>query len=212
MIGLFRQLPDVDQTLPLRSKKIKPYKMKKTLSVLTVGFMSILALSNRAQAQNSAGPVAFYETKTFHSSIRHVADLTKRVSMLNDAPEGKDFNSKAIRDFQTRFQKVDNAMWFSDQNGFMSYFIKNGYGNRAFYDKKGHWQFSLILYGEDQLPVDLRASVKARYFDLAITLIEEVQTSDGMVYIVHLEDKSNIKILRLSNDAEMEILQEMTKA
>ncbi len=186
--------------------------MKKTLSVLAVGFISILALSNRAQAQNSAGPVAFYETKTFHSSIRHVADLTKRISKLYDVPEGKDFNSKAIKDFQIRFQKVDNAMWFSDQNGFMSYFIKSGYGNKVFYDRKGHWQFSLILYGEDQLPVDLRASVKARYFDMDITLIEEVQTNDGMVYIVHLEDKSNIKILRLSKDAEMEILQEMTKA
>ena len=186
--------------------------MKKTLSVLALGFISILALSNRAQAQNSTGPVAFLETKTFHSSVRHVADLTKRVSTFNDVKEEKNFNSKAIRDFQTRFQKVDNAMWFSDQNGFMSYFIKNGYGNRVFYDRKGHWQFSLILYAEDQLPVDLRASVKARYFDLAITLIEEVHTNDGMVYIVHLEDKSNIKILRLSNDAEMEILQEMTKA
>jgi hypothetical protein len=212
MIGLFRQLPDSDLTLPLRSKKIKPYKMKKTLSALAVGFISILTLSNRAQAQNSAGPVAFLETKSFHSSIRHVADLDKQFSTLNDVKEGKDFNSKAIRDFQARFQKVDNAIWFSDRNGFMSYFIKNGYGNRVFYDRKGHWQFSLILYTEDQLPADLRASVKARYFDLAITLIEEVQTNNGMVYIVHLEDKSNIKILRLSNDAEMEILQELTKA
>ena len=186
--------------------------MKKTISVLAVGFISTLALSNRAQAQNSAGPIAFNETKTFHASIRHVADLTKRVTILNEVPKGKDFNSKAIRDFQTRFQKVDNAKWYSDQNGFMSYFIKNGYGNKVFYDRKGHWQFSLILYAEDQLPVDLRASVKSRYFDLAITLIEEVQTNDGMVYIVHLEDKSNIKILKLSKDAEMEILQEMTKA
>ena len=186
--------------------------MKKTLFLLAVGCISILAHSHRAQAQSSIGPVAFHETKTFHSSVRHVADLAKRVSILNDAPEGKDFNSKAIRDFQTRFQKVDNATWFSDQHGFVSYFIKNGYGNRAFYDTKGRWQFSLILYGEDQLPVDLRASVKAKYFDLAITLIEEVQTNSGMVYIVHLEDKSNLKILRLSNDAEMEILQEITKA
>ena len=186
--------------------------MKKTMYVLAVGFASILALSNRAQAQNSAGPVAFYETKTFHSSIRHVADLAKRVTIVNEVPEGKDFNSKAIRDFQARFQKVNNAMWFSDQNGFMSYFIKNGYGNRVFYDRKGHWQFSLILYAEDQLPVDLRAAVKARYFDLDITLIEEIHTNDGMVYIVHLEDKSNIKILRLSKEAEMEILQELTKA
>lgn len=186
--------------------------MKKTMTVLTVGFMSILALSARAQSQNSAGPVAFLETKSFHSSIRHVANLAIEVPMYNDVPEGKDFNSKALRDFQARFQKVENAQWFSDQNGFMSYFIKNGYGNRVFYDRKGHWQFSLMLYTEDQLPVDLRASVKAKYFDLAITLIEEVQTNNGMVYIVHLEDKSNIKILRLSSDAEMEILQEMSKA
>lgn len=186
--------------------------MKKTLFVLAAGLTFILTAANQAQAQNFAGPVAFYETKTFHSSIRHVADFTNHVATFNDVSEGKDFNSKAIKDFQLRFQKVDNAMWFSDQNGFVSYFIKNGYGNRVFYDRKGHWQFSLILYSEDQLPVDLRDAVKARYFGLSITLIEEVQTNNGMVYIVHLEDKSNIKILRLSSDAEMEILQEFTKA
>jgi len=186
--------------------------MKKTMSVLIVGFMSIVALSNRAEAQNAAGPVAFLETKTFHSSIRHAADFATQEFLSNDAPEVKDLNAKAVRDFQMRFRKVENARWFSDQNGFMSYFIQNGYGNRVFYDKKGHWQFSLILYSEDQLPVDLRACVKSRYFDLAITLIEEVQTNNGMVYIVHLEDKSNIKILRLSSDAEMEILQELIKS
>lgn len=186
--------------------------MKKTLFVLAAGLTFILTTANQAQAQNVAGHVAFYETKTFHSSIRRIADFTNHVAALNDVAEGKDFNSKAIKDFQLRFQKVDNAMWFSDQNGFVSYFIKNGYGNRVFYDRKGHWQFSLILYSEDQLPVDLREAMKARYFDLSITLIEEVQTNNGMVYIVHLEDKSNIKILRLSSDAEMEILQEFTKA
>jgi hypothetical protein len=82
----------------------------------------------------------------------------------------------------------------------------------VFYDRKGHWPFSLILYSEDQLPVHLGACVKARYFDLDITLIEEVQTNDGMVFIVHLEDKTNIRILRLSKEGEMDILQEFTKS
>ena len=179
--------------------------------MLIAGFISVTAISQRAQVQNGAGPVAFLETKSFHTSIRHVADLATPAFLSNDAPEGKDFNSKAVRDFQTRFQKVENALWFSDQNGFMSYFIKDGYGNRVFYDRKGHWQFSLILYSENQLPADLRASVKARYFDWAITLIEEVQTSYGMVYIVHLEDKFNIRIVRLSNEGEMEVLQDLIK-
>jgi hypothetical protein len=186
--------------------------MKKALFVLAAGLISILAAGNQVQAQNSTGPLAFYETKTFHSSIRHVADLTKHVPTLNKAGEGNDINSKAIRDFQIRFQKVKDALWFSDQNGFMSYFMKNGYGNRVFYDRKGHWQFSLILYSEDQLPADLRDAVKARYSDLSITLIEEVQTNNGMVYVVHLENKANIRIIRLSSDGEMDILQEFTKA
>ena len=186
--------------------------MKKTLSVLAIGFISILVPSHQAKAQNSAGPVAFNDSKNFHSSIRHAVDFAKRVSLLNDVHEEKDFNSKAIKDFQARFQKVNNATWFSDQDGFMSYFIKDGYGSRVLYDKKGQWQYSLILYAEDQLPGDLRAYVKSKFYDMTITLIEEVHSNDGMAYIVHLEDKSNIRIVRLSNDAELEILLEITKA
>jgi len=186
--------------------------MKKTMSVLTFGLMFIAAFSNQAQAQNSAVPFAFLETKTFHSSVLHVASLAKGMSAFNDAPEGKDFNSKAVRDFQSRFQKAENVIWHSDQDGFMSYFTKNGFVNRVYYDRKGNWQFSLILYSEDQLPVNLRHTVKVRNIGFAIILIEEVQSNDGMVYIVHLENKSNIRILRLSKDAEMEILQEITKA
>jgi hypothetical protein len=72
--------------------------------------------------------------------------------------------------------------------------------------------FSLILYAEDKLPGDLRAYVKSKYYDMTITLIEEVHTTDGMAYIIHLENKSDIRILRLSDDAEMEILQDLTKA
>src|ERR1700759_4852151 len=104
MIGLFRQVPEPDLTLILRPNKNNTYKMKKTMSVLMVGFMSILALSNRVQAQNAGGTVSFLETKTFHSSIRYVSDLTNGVSDLNVEPKGKDFNSNAVRDFQARFQ------------------------------------------------------------------------------------------------------------
>ncbi len=90
---------------------------------------------------------------------------------------------KAIKDFQTRFADANNAKWFSDENGFVSYFVKDGYGNRVFYDKKGHWQYSLIFYGEDKLPRDVRAAVKSTYFDLSITLVEEVQTTERQSYI-----------------------------
>jgi hypothetical protein len=125
-------------------------------------------------------------------------------------PDAKKINSKVIKDFESRFANA-NAKWFSDNNGFVSYFVKDGYGDRAFYDKKGRWQYSLIIFGEDKLPRDVRATVRSTYYDMPITLVEEVQTNDARVYIIHVEDKSNIKILKVNDECEMEVMQELTK-
>ena len=185
--------------------------MKKILLALSIGFISFAALSNCVYAQNSISPVGFNDSKSFKSSIHNLAALESPAFMGIYVPDTKNINAKAIKDFQERFSNAGNAMWFSDPNGFVTYFVKDGYGDRVFYDKKGRWQYSLIFYGEDKLPRDVRAIVRSTYFDLSITLVEEVQTNNGMVYIVHLEDKSNIKILKVSKEGEMEIMQELTK-
>ena len=185
--------------------------MKKVLFALSIGFTSIAAISNGAYAQNSAIPVAFNDAKSFMPSIRYIAALESTDNMGTYIPDAKSINAKAVKDFQTRFAGTDNAQWFSDRNGFVSYFIKDGYGDRAFYDKKGHWQYSLIFYKEAKLPHDVRSAVRSIYFDMNITLVEEVQTPNGKVYIVHLEDQSNIKILKVNDEGEMEIMQELTK-
>jgi hypothetical protein len=186
-------------------------KMKKTLFALSLGLTSVIALSNCVYAQNSENPVAFSDTKIFKASIRNLAALESPAFMGTYSPDAKNINAKAIKDFQGRFNGASNTMWFADNNGFVSYFVKDGYGNRAFYDKKGHWQYSLLFYGEDKLPKDIRSTIRSTYYDLSITLVEEVQTTEGMAYVVHLEDKTNIKILRVSKDGEMEIMQELTK-
>jgi hypothetical protein len=185
--------------------------MKKNLFALCIGFTSIIALGTCVYAQNSVSPVAFNDAKNFKLSVRNLAALESPAFMGTYAPDAKDINAKAIKDFQIRFNKAGSPKWFSDRNGFISYFVQNGFGNRAYYDKKGRWQYSLLFYGEDKLPRDIRAVVKSTYFDLAITLVEEVQTTEGMAYIVHLEDKSNIKLVKVSKDGEMEIMQELIK-
>jgi hypothetical protein len=185
--------------------------MKKILLALSFGFTSLAALCNSSYAQNSAQPVAFNDTKAFKLSVRDMAALESLSTIGTYVADEKKINSKAIKDFQTRFADANNAMWFSDANGFVSYFVKDGYGDRVFYDKKGHWQYSLIFFGEDKLPRDVRAAIKSTYFDMSITLVEEVQTTDAKVYIVHLEDKSNIKILKANDQGEYEILQDLSK-
>jgi len=185
--------------------------MKKILFALSIGSMSLAAISSCAYAQNAAQPVAFNDSKHFKSTVRNMAALESPADMGTYVPDVKNINAKAIKDFSTRFNDANNAQWFSDRNGFTTYFIKDGYGDRVFYDKKGHWEYSLIFYGEDKLPRDVRAAVKSTYFDMAITLVEEVQTTDSKVYIVHLEDKANIKILKVNDQGEYEILQDLSK-
>jgi hypothetical protein len=185
--------------------------MKKVLFALFIGFTSIAAFTNCVNAQNSAIPVAFNDTKSFMPSIRYIAALESTDNMGTYIPDGKSINAKAVKDFQSRFTDANNAQWYSDRNGFVSYFVKDGYGDRVFYDKKGHWQYSLIFYTETKLPRDVRSEVRSTYFDLNITLVEEVQTPNGKIYIVHLEDKSNIKILKVNDEGEMEMMQELTK-
>jgi hypothetical protein len=119
--------------------------------------------------------------------------------------------ARVLRDFMLRFDEVSLARWMTDGKGSTMYFMKDGFLNRAGYDLKGSWKYSLIFYGESKLPRDVRAVVKREYFDFGITIAEEVQTTAGKAYLIHLEDKSTHKIVRVNMDGEMDTLEEYTK-
>jgi hypothetical protein len=186
-------------------------KMKKILFKLTFGFISLSLPGSFALAQPADSPVAFNQITNPKLSIGNLAALENLSFMGTYVPELKNINSKAIKDFQDRYNNIENAMWFSDQKGFESYFVHNGFGNRVFYDKKGRWLYSLILHTEQELPSNVRTSIKSIYFDFAITMVEEVQTNHGGIYIVNLEDKSNIEILKVNDLGEINILLEIFK-
>jgi hypothetical protein len=120
-------------------------------------------------------------------------------------------HARVMRDFVLRFDEVSYARWTADNKGSTMYFIKDGFHNRAIYDLKGRWQYSLIFYNESKLPRDIRTAVKRENFDQAITVVEEVQTVDGKAYLVHLEDKSTIKTVKVTTDGEMETIEEFFK-
>ena len=178
---------------------------------LSAGFISAIMFSNWAYAQ-SAENSAFINSKNFRSSIRHLVTRDGNISEGIYIAGEKNTNVRAYKDFQDRFKKVDNAIWFFDPKvGFESYFIRDGYGNRVIYDKKGRWLYSLITYGEDKLSRDIRAQIKSTYFDFTITLVEEVQMNEGIEYVVYLTDKSTIRILKVNPAGDIQTLQELTK-
>jgi len=185
--------------------------MKKFLFALSMGFTSVVALGTCVYSQNSVSPVAFNDAKKFKSSIRHMADLVSPAYMTDNVPDDKNIHVRALKDFQDRFNDASNVRWFSDGNSFTSYFNKDGYFDRAVYNKNGRWQFSMIYYAEDKLPESVRAAVKSVYFDWKIIIVQEVRTNFGMVYIINMEDNSNLKVLKVNSRGEMETMLTLTK-
>lgn len=120
-------------------------------------------------------------------------------------------HAKVIRDFILRYEDVSAVRWLPSHRGSTMYFVKDGFNNRAIYDLGGRWLYSMVFYQEAQLPKDIRRVVRREYFDLAITIVQEVQTEAGKAYFVHLEDQSNLKIVKVSMDGEMETIEEFQK-
>ncbi|MEO6960598.1 MAG: hypothetical protein ABIY90_01450, partial [Puia sp.] len=67
-------------------------------------------------------------------------------------------------------------------------------------------------YSEDKLPREIRAIVKSTYYDFTITVVEDVQTRVNGVYLIYLEDKTSIKIVRVTRDGDMDVFKEITKS
>jgi hypothetical protein len=187
-------------------------KMKKILFALIMGFTFIAAPSNCAYAQNSKKAIESNFKKNYMPSIRNLATLENPDLSGAYILNRNEINIWAVRDFLDRFDKIENVFWFSGpKGGYEAYFVQDGYGDRVIYDKKGGWQSSLINYDEDKLPRDIRAEVKSTYFDFDIILVEEVHTIEGIEYIVYLEDKSNIRLVKVNKQGEMQVLQDLNK-
>lgn len=119
---------------------------------------------------------------------------------------------RAIKDFKSRFTKVEDESWGRTDKGFSVYFTNEGFKVRAYYDRKGYWQASLKYGDESQLPHFIRDVVKRTYYDLAITFVDIIQVPEQTVYVVHLEDQKSFKIVRVSEDGEMITLNDYLKA
>jgi hypothetical protein len=157
-------------------------------------------------------------------SVKDQADpMDRRTARVQTAPAGASseartnaaaastINLRAIKDFKTRFANVKDEQWYTMEGGFITYFSNNGYPERVFYDRKGHWHASIIYADEHRLPADLRDLVRRAYYDQPITCVQILEVPQCTTYLVHVEDKSTLRILRVSEDGDIDVLQEFTK-
>ena len=160
-----------------------------------------ISAAQAATAADSVAPIAMFR-------VFPVPPSTARVSGP-DTHMG--ISIKAIRDFKRQFKEVTGESWEAIPDGFVSTFKQDGITNRIYYNKAGNWQFTVKEAGQDLLPHALRASVRSEYYDYTITCVHEIQSSGNITYVVNVEDKKTSKKIRISQDREFEIIEDLVK-
>lgn len=163
----------------------------------------ILGGNGTRRLQNSGQPVNFAGTKIFKFSIFKLAASDSTDFMNVFIPDTKNVNPRALKDFQVRIHDASRVMWYSDGTGFISYFAKDGFTNRVYYNKNGRWQYSLIYYTKDKLPRNISTIIKSSFADLDIDIVVETQTTYGVAYVVYMRNQSTIRILKVNAEGEM---------
>ena len=118
--------------------------------------------------------------------------------------------AKASRDLWRRVGDQKEEQWFKGSTGYQAEFTEGLMKAMYCYDKSGRFVYSILTYGEDKLPEDVRYLVRSTYFDYGIRWVKEVNEAQNLVYVVHMENDRAWKEVAVQ-DGEMRVLKEFSK-
>ena len=169
--------------------------MKKKLIVLAIVSLATLAGTSKANAQKASNSTSL----EFQKGIGE--------------PTNPTISPRALRNFAGNYKNVKGESWMKLKDGFAAKFNSDDTKSTILYNKKGDWVGSIKFYHEEKMGGEIRHIVKSTYYDYNIVYTQEIETTDSEdvpTYIVCLEDKSNIKLVRI-HSGEMSVWKEYTK-
>lgn len=114
-------------------------------------------------------------------------------------------NEKISKSFAKQFKDAENARWFIVNKNFLVKFITGDQSNNALFTKNGTMIYHISYGVEKHLPADLRRTVKSNYVDFEIPRVIKVTEANREIYVVNVEDKSNLILVRIEDGAMEEV-------
>ena len=157
-----------------------------------------------------AGNVAFGQEATarLYAKNQKIWNVNTLSASIGD--ESSAVSVRALRHFNNVFDDTTGSKWYVIRDGFMVKLTRNNVSVRMGYNKQGGWENTIRTYAEDKLPFEIRDMVKKAYYDCSIEIVEEIEVSRGLFYIVHLRDSRSWKNV-LVHDGELELIKEIIK-
>ncbi len=120
--------------------------------------------------------------------------------------------SKKVSDvFATSFKDATNTRWYKANKSYLVRFITADMNNQALYSKRGYLIYHIAYGHENNLPKDIRKTIKSNYVDYNITHAINVKQDRRNIWVVNLEDDKSLIIARVE-DGELEEVSNLSKA
>jgi hypothetical protein len=166
-------------------------------NVIVTTIITVTLITGSATAQQVNRPLATEGMQSLQMNTLHISKVHVR----------------AMRDFLKRDKTASNVDWMIVETGYVAkYTDENNSNCRTVYNNRGDFVYTIRQYCENQMPRDIRHIVKSQYYDYTITLVEQIEeTRRPPVYVVHLEDATTLKNVRVC-EREMEVMLEYMKS
>lgn len=179
--------------------------MKKILLASLIGFLPAMLIAQPVamnSKDNTRLPVATEAGITTANAMGGLANSSaKSARELRKAERETRQFARITNAFSHHFENVSGVRWSSGKSEFVASFIKDGNRNTAWYNKGGNLLYSMQTYTADKLPHREQAIIRNEYNGYKMTSVDEVRQHDIIVYVVHLENDRNIKLITVCDGA-----------
>ncbi|MCU7548991.1 hypothetical protein OCK74_07675 [Chitinophagaceae bacterium LB-8] len=184
--------------------------MKKAIIARLIGLSTLLVSTSCSFAQTAAtlsSTNGIQKTKLANTLNSTKPNKESRALAINEV------SSKAVRTFERYFKNVTNLQWFSIyKNKYLATFTTNeGRNARALIAQNGYIYYAISYGNEENLSKEQKNQIKFSYIDYTISKVSEVSIGSVKAWVINLEDKDNLVIVRLTQDGMLDELEHYQK-
>lgn len=133
-------------------------------------------------------------SSTFAQDIKTLPAVTVEASTAVAA-----VNAKLAKSFTAEFKDAVGIKWYKLNKNYLATFISGDMDNHALYRKNGFLIYNIGYGKEKNLPKEVRALVKSKYYDYKITSILKVNQDNREVWIVNMQGDKKLIIARVED-------------
>lgn len=168
--------------------------MKTVLVARLISLLPTLATAQQRAANRPMQPKLYASVAGIEAPADNNAKTAKE---LRQAERETRQLARAAKAFSEDFKFASNLQGPSGKHEYVATFRKDAIKTTAWCNKGGLLLYTLLSYNGDRLPACEQEVLKKEFCDYKITQAEEVHEADVVVYLAHMENDRNIKLVTI---------------